>query len=563
MLTDAATHTGGQFEGGYTLQDVLSKLGAGVDTRLDLTNPNLSDQVYRAINGPEGSGLVAGLATPKLMAALAKYGQTPQAIADAASDIQQDIQEGPDAFGPAPYTTVPTYGTPPGPNYNTTGIRPPADIPNTPAVQPSPPADIPYNNAMAAAPASYDLGAIYGPSLPAPSFSYSDLPYSFYTEPLDTTGQGYGNYDFNPGYGPYNAMPPEGGYQPSAVLSALSNPQNIVQGYGAYDASPGLGPYGNTPPPAPGYDFGSGYGGGFQEAPPPPPQGQAGYAFPSGSLGGPSPAIDWTNLPDLNFVQEDAPPGDQGVPYTPPDLPAAGLDVAPPLVGFDTPAPDYTSTMWANSLFPAEDFEQPSVDTGALIGKQALQPGQYIDYSSLLSQINDPQIQKWLMWMAGGEVGSGAKDITKEAFIQTALNRALERDQSLSWVLQQVAGGRMDMGQPLSSPQGYYAVTPPTYGASVRPTQTQMDYFQNTLLPAILSGQNYAAVPAPDGGYTIATGNASSDVATHQYKKGTPGARIPGGIEDIFLEPGAHGLYGLPIYTPSWYSSPMPLINGP
>jgi hypothetical protein len=104
---------------------------------------------------------------------------------------------------------------------------------------------------------------------------------------------------------------------------------------------------------------------------------------------------------------------------------------------------------------------------------------------------------------------------------------------------------------------GYYASgLSGTYRANPRPTQAQYDYFVSTLLPQILSGENYANIP----GYAPDTGNASQGVAANQYGHGTPGARIVGGIEDIFLE---KPLGGLPTYTPSWYSNPMPLISGP
>ncbi len=123
ILTDAAANAGGMLNGN-PLEQVLGQLGAGVDTPIDLTNANLKDQIYNAINAG-GMGLVAGTATPLLMAALAKSGATPQAIADAAQDIQQDIAEGPGAFGPRQFTTIPVYGTPAAPTTTTA----PADLP--------------------------------------------------------------------------------------------------------------------------------------------------------------------------------------------------------------------------------------------------------------------------------------------------------------------------------------------------------------------------------------------------------------------------------------------------
>jgi hypothetical protein len=73
-----------------------------------------------------------------------------------------------------------------------------------------------------------------------------------------------------------------------------------------------------------------------------------------------------------------------------------------------------------------------------------------------------------------------------------------------------------------------------------------------------VSGENFADIP----GYAPATGNASADVAARQYRAGTPGIQIPGGTEDMFLESFRNGqFYGLPTYTPSWYSSPLPVLG--
>ena len=219
-------------------------------------------------------------------------------------------------------------------------------------------AEVPYNNATAAKPSAYDLGAGFGPAAPAPSFSYSNLPYSFYTEPETNfespSGPAIGEppnmiragYSYLPGsFGeidPFNfssAPFPSGGFgggSPTQEASGSVIPPFEFSQPGPYQA-PGVEPTGfgfpgnAVPQVAPGYDLGAipqaatpapydlgavfptapapydlgtGFGGGFEEAPPPLPQGQAGYTYPSGTLGGP---LDWMNLPNLNFLQEDEP----------------------------------------------------------------------------------------------------------------------------------------------------------------------------------------------------------------------------------------------------------------
>lgn len=106
VMTAAATN--GVLPDGTTLESAFGNLGAGVDTPIDLTNPKIADQVYAAINGPSGSGFVAGIATPKLMEALTSHGQTPQKIADAAQDVVQDKAENSDAAYGLPRQTFDT-----------------------------------------------------------------------------------------------------------------------------------------------------------------------------------------------------------------------------------------------------------------------------------------------------------------------------------------------------------------------------------------------------------------------------------------------------------------------
>lgn len=157
VLTDSAV--GGMLNG-YALDKVFWALGKGVDTPIDLTDPNFLSQIKTAID--EGGGWASDQVVSGLQQALASHGQSPQAIASAASDIAQDIQEGPGAYGQLPLTTIPIYGeqqpiprAAETPNYNPTGIRPPAEIPGPSTEgQPFTPPD--YGTI------SYNLGQGYG-----------------------------------------------------------------------------------------------------------------------------------------------------------------------------------------------------------------------------------------------------------------------------------------------------------------------------------------------------------------------------------------------------------------
>ncbi len=186
-------------------------LGQAKDMPIDLSQPLAAQMQRNILNAPDAGRTKETVAEK----AVAKYNETvaeqaraagitpaqvQQAVMDAASDVQQDRAEGPGAYWPA-FTTTPTMGGEalapfmlPGPQPTQPGIgtnippRPPADIPT---------AEIPYNNAGAAPPAAYDLGAGFGPAAPPPSFSYSDLPYSFYTQP--PSGYGGGSETQQPG----------------------------------------------------------------------------------------------------------------------------------------------------------------------------------------------------------------------------------------------------------------------------------------------------------------------------------------------------------------------------
>ncbi len=142
-------------------------LGQAADMPIDLSQPLGPQLSSNILNAPDAGAMkdqVAAQAVEKYNQTTAEQSQETgmsvqqirQAVMDAASDVQQDVAEGPGAYGPAApdqtYTTVPVYGTPPGPNYNPTGIRPPADVG-------------PQDSSVF----SYDVGSGYGGG-PQPSY---------------------------------------------------------------------------------------------------------------------------------------------------------------------------------------------------------------------------------------------------------------------------------------------------------------------------------------------------------------------------------------------------------
>jgi hypothetical protein len=72
-----------------------------------------------------------------------------------------------------------------------------------------------------------------------------------------------------------------------------------------------------------------------------------------------------------------------------------------------------------------------------------------------------------------------------------------------------------------SPSDGYYAID--TYCAAAEPTPDEVETFK-TVLTAVLHGSNLS-----DVGYGPMTGNASADVAAHQFAKGDPGYQLQAG----------------------------------
>ena len=137
-----------------------------------------------------------------------------------------------------------------------------------------------------------------------------------------------------------------------------------------------------------------------------------------------------------------------------------------------------------------------------------------IDRSQFRPEIaSDPELVVKMTHMVFGEVGRHAPLPVKIIQLETAFNRAQARGQTLAHVLLSVKESPSD---------GYYAID--TYCAAAEPTPEEVETFKKTVLTAVLHGSNLS-----DVGYGPMTGNASADVAAHQFAKGDPGYQLQAG----------------------------------
>jgi hypothetical protein len=137
-----------------------------------------------------------------------------------------------------------------------------------------------------------------------------------------------------------------------------------------------------------------------------------------------------------------------------------------------------------------------------------------IDRSQFRPEITShPELVVKMTHMVFGEVGRHAPLPVKIIQLETAFNRAQARGQTLAHVLLSVKESPSD---------GYYAVD--TYCAAAEPTPEEVGTFEKTVLAAVLRGSNLS-----DVGYGPMTGNASAEVAAHQFAKGDPGYRLQSG----------------------------------
>jgi hypothetical protein len=137
-----------------------------------------------------------------------------------------------------------------------------------------------------------------------------------------------------------------------------------------------------------------------------------------------------------------------------------------------------------------------------------------IDRSQFRAEIaGDPELVVKMTHMVFGEVGRQAPLPVKIIQLETAFNRAQARGQTLAHVLLSVKESPSD---------GYYAVD--TYCAAAEPTPEEVETFKKMVLTAVLNGSNLS-----DVGFGPMTGNASADVAAHQFAKGDPGYQLQAG----------------------------------
>lgn len=130
-----------------------------------------------------------------------------------------------------------------------------------------------------------------------------------------------------------------------------------------------------------------------------------------------------------------------------------------------------------------------------------------------------PELIRKMAWMVNGEVGKQAPLPVQIVQLETAFNRAQARGQSLAHVLLSVKEDPAD---------GYYATD--TYCSRAHPSDEEVLIFQKAVLDPVLRGSNLS-----DVGFGPMTGNASANVAAHQFAQGTPGYHLENG-DSYFLE---------------------------
>jgi hypothetical protein len=137
-----------------------------------------------------------------------------------------------------------------------------------------------------------------------------------------------------------------------------------------------------------------------------------------------------------------------------------------------------------------------------------------IDRSQFRPEIaSHPELVVKMTYMVFGEVGRHVPLPVKIIQLETAFNRAQARRQTLAHVLLSVKESPSD---------GDYAID--TYCAAAEPTPEEVETFKKTVLTAVLHGSNLS-----DVGYGPTTGNASADLAIHQFAKGDPGYQSQAG----------------------------------
>ncbi len=181
-----------------------------------------------------------------------------------------------------------------------------------------------------------------------------------------------------------------------------------------------------------------------------------------------------------------------------------------------------TSILNSNNPTPPRPLVTPKAKLAGGIDRSQFRP-EIASYPELVAKMTH---------MVFGEVGRYAPLPVKIIQLETAFNRAQARAQTLAHVLLSVKE---------SSKDGYYAIE--TYRAAAEPTPEEVETFEKTVLAAVLHGSNLS-----DVGYGPMTGNASADVAAHQFAKGDPGYQLQAG--DAYFREGPF-INGFPEISPS------------
>ncbi len=149
-------------------------------------------------------------------------------------------------------------------------------------------------------------------------------------------------------------------------------------------------------------------------------------------------------------------------------------------------------------------------------------PRPVMNRNQFVNEANDPAMAQRLATIAQGEVGRGASPEQKQVLLESILNRATARGQSLADVTQQYTG---------PGSRGYYPQSTFT-GGSASPQETAD--FQKNILASALRGTDTssAALGFP------ATGNASGTVASNGIANGRYSQSAMLGPETFVQQPG-------------------------
>lgn len=163
-----------------------------------------------------------------------------------------------------------------------------------------------------------------------------------------------------------------------------------------------------------------------------------------------------------------------------------------------------------------------SIDLSSIMGgKEKIAGG--IDRSRFEKEIlSKPWLVRKMASMVQGEVGKGAPLSTKIVQLETAFNRAQARGHSLEQALLSVTEDPR---------RGYYAAD--TYHFI---SDADVERFKTDVLGPVLRGSDISS----QGGKGPMTGNASAQVAAHQFARGTPGYNLPaaGGMHESYFAEG-------------------------